>query len=164
MKIGTILRVGLAALVLTAASAAPIQNNREVTTKPKITITAPRAKALASQPAGSGYQIDFNWQYVANLPVCTSTLVACYDGFQMTDVTTGTLIGGVGTTLPIGPTALSFNWAPTGGVPYGTQVFSLVAHGYDENGNPVVSTPVTCTVTIPVTTLNGPTGLVGVKQ
>ena len=163
MKLGSVIRVGLSALILSAASASPLQVN-QVHAKPGIVIRTSAPKTLATQQTGSGMLIAFDWQYIANLPVCGSTLQACYDGFQMTDVTTGVMIGGVDTNLPIGPTALSFNWSPTGGVPYGSQTFSLVAHGYDQNGVAVVSTPATVTVVVPVVSLNGPTGLTGVTQ
>ena len=157
------LRVAITALALAAVALVPLRTQRTRPNSAREAVVIVKPQPLDS--TGSGYGIAFDWQYTASLPACGSTLAACYDGFQMTDVTTGQQIGGVGISgAPIGPTALSFNWTPAGGAPYGTSTYSLVAHGYDENGTVILSAPATVSVTIPVTTLNGPTGLVGVKQ
>jgi hypothetical protein len=90
-----------------------------------------------------------------------STNTACYDGFILTNTTTGAVVG---TAAQIGPSVLSYTYTPAGGIPYGTANFSLVAHGFDESGAAVVSAPATVAVTVKVTTLAGPTNLQGKTQ
>jgi hypothetical protein len=122
------------------------------------------AKAAVAAPAASGgsfAQIDFNWGYSPNLPACAGRTEACHTGFTMTNTTTNTVVA---TPSTLGPAALSFNYLPAGGVPFGTFVYSLVANGFNETGTPITSTPATVTVVIPVTSLNGPTGLTGKLQ
>ena len=104
--------------------------------------------------------IALNWQYTPNAPACTSTLKNCQSGFTATrtDVTPNVVIL---TPSQLGPTATSGTWTPAGGLPFGTIVISLVANGYDLNGNALVSTPATVSVTNGLTTLNPPTGLTG---
>jgi hypothetical protein len=107
-------------------------------------------------------QVDFNWSYTPGVPVCGTTLVNCYDGFQLTFTNTGAVIAAP---AQLGTTALSWNWIPTGGLPFGTLNFSLAAHGYNGAGTAILSTTVaTVSVTNNVTSLNGPTGLTGALQ
>jgi hypothetical protein len=129
-------------------------------------VTVKRASAQSAQVAAavttSQYTtFDFNWNYAANLPECVSKNIACYDGFILTNTTSGAVVG---TQTQIGPTVLSYNYTPAGGIAFGTTNFSLVAHGFDESGASITSTPATASITVKVTTLAGPTGLQGKAQ
>jgi hypothetical protein len=106
-------------------------------------------------------QIVFTWAYTANVPACpaSGTPVNCQSGFTLTDTTTNTTIAAPAV---LGPTALTHTYTPSGGLFYGTHTFSLVANGYDGNGAALVSSAITASVTNSVTSLNGPTNLVGV--
>jgi len=121
------------------------------------TVAAPLVTANASQYT----QIDFNWAYTANAPTCGTSLTNCFSGFTLTDTTLGAVIA---TPSTIGPTSLSYAYIPSGGVPFGTSAFSLVANGYNGSGNPMTSTPVAVSVVVNVTTLNAPTNLTGAPQ
>lgn len=90
-------------------------------------------------------QIDFNWNYTPNLPVCTTQLAACHLGFTIKDITSGHVL--------VGPNVLTRSvrsWAyfPGGGVQYGTHVFELVANAYTASGQPVDSTPARVTIVV----------------
>lgn len=132
--------------------------------KPNLGVTV-RAAAINAQSAAvttSQYTtFDFNWNYAPNLPTCVSVNIACYDGFILTNTTSGAVVG---TAAQIGPTLLSYAYTPGGGIPYGTTNFSLVAHGFDENGLSVTSSAATVAVIVKVTTLAGPTNLQGKPQ
>lgn len=120
------------------------------------------ATPVAPAATSSGFTtFYFNWDYAANLPACTATNIACYDGFILTNTTLGKVVG---TAAQITSGDLSYNYSPAGGIPYGTSAFSLVAHGYDSNGAEIVSAPATVSINVPVTSLNGPTNLQGTKQ
>ena len=101
-------------------------------------------------------EIDFTWSYKPNLPACADTRKNCYDGFTLTYVATGTVIASQST---LDPAAQSYNWAPKGGVPYGSLHFTLVTNGYDEFGNPVASSPAEAVIQNDVTSLAAPTVL-----
>lgn len=101
-------------------------------------------------------EIDFTWSYKPNLPACADTRKKCYDGFTLTYVATGTVIASQST---LDPATVSYNWAPKGGVPYGSLHFTLVANGYDEFGNPVASSPAEAVIQNDVTSLAAPTVL-----
>jgi hypothetical protein len=115
--------------------------------------------AAATQPIG----IAFNWSYTANAPACTTSNKNCQSGFTLTrtDVTPNVVIG---TPSSIAASSTSFTWTPTGGLPFGTMTFSLVANGFDLNGNALTSTAATTSVTNGLSTLNAPTGLTGSVQ
>ena len=102
-------------------------------------------------------QIDFNWRYTPNLPVCGATLVACFAGFSMTDLISGHVVATLPTSLR------SWNYIPGGGVQYGKHTFNLVAEGYDGSGNLVKSAAAVVVVDVfpPPST---PSGLTGVLQ
>jgi hypothetical protein len=160
--------VAIAPLVHAAAqtTSQPVQTTpKPGQTTPKTNLGAKlstRSNAVAPLATASQYtQIDFDWAYTANIPACGTTLTNCYSGFTLTDTTLGTAIA---TPSTLGPTALSYAYLPAGGVPYGTSAFSLVANGYDGNGNALTSTAVTVSVVVSVTSLNAPTGLVGTLQ
>jgi len=119
------------------------------------------AAPLATSNASQYTQIDFNWLYTPNAPACGTSLTNCISGFTLTDTTLGSVIA---TPSTLGPTALSFAYLPSGGVPFGTSAFSLVANGYDGSGNALTSTPATVSVVVNLTTLNGPTNLSGQPQ
>jgi len=132
--------------------------------KTKLGATLVRRTAVAPLATASGSQytqIDFNWAYTANAPTCGASLTNCFSGFTLTDTTLGAVIA---TPSTIGPTSLSYAYVPSGGVPFGTSAFSLVANGYNGSGSPATSTPVTVSVVVNVTTLNAPTNLTGAPQ
>lgn len=149
----------LAIALALSASLAQVQTTRK--TAPRQKVTATLATPAATGTTTPYTQIDFNWTYAANLPACSSLLTACYDGFVLTNTTTNQTIA---QPSAIGPTALSYSWIPAGGVPYGNITFSLTAHGYDENGGVLLSTPATVVVNVKVVSLNGPAGLTGKPQ
>lgn len=153
----TILSLGIG--IALSASLAQVRSTPTNPTKQNVGATL--VSSAASGTATPYTQIDFNWTYVANLPACAGSLTACYDGFVLTNTTTNQTIADPSA---IGPAAQSYNWVPAVGVPYGNLTFSLAAHGYDENGNVVLSTPDTVVVDVKVTSLNGPTGLTGKPQ
>ena len=101
-------------------------------------------------------QVDFTWSYTPTLSPCTTVLRNCYDGFTMTYTNTETVIA---TQSTLRPAALSYNWVPTDGVPYGSLNFALVANGYDDFGDPIASKPAAVTVTNDVTSLAAPSVL-----
>lgn len=153
--------VVIAPLVHAAAQTAPKTPQTPPKTKLGATLVT-RAEGVTPLATGSQYmQIDFNWGYTANAPVCGTSLTNCFAGFTLTNTTLGTVVA---TPSTLGPTALSFAYLPAGGIPFGTSAFSLVANGYDGNGNPLTSTPATVSVVVNVTTLNGPTNLTGTPQ
>ena len=133
--------------------------------KPSLGATVTRAATVSAQSAAvttSQYTtFDFNWNYAPSLPACVSTNTACYDGFILTNTTSGAVVGNQS---QIGPSLLSYAYTPAGGIPYGTTGFSLVAHGFDENGVSITSAAATVAVTVKVTTLAGPTNLQGKPQ
>jgi hypothetical protein len=122
-----------------------------------------KANAVAAPAAAAASGIAFNWVYTPNAPACTTTLKNCQSGFTLTrtDVTPNVVIG---SPSAITASMLSYTWTPTGGLPFGTMTFSLVANGYDLNGNALVSTATTTSVTNGLSTLNAPTGLTGSIQ
>jgi hypothetical protein len=127
------------------------------TAKAPLGVTARSAAVTGTAGTASPNTIyDFNWAYAPSLPACVSTNIACYDGFILTNTTLGTVVG---TDSQIGPSARSYSYTPAGGIPYGTTAFSLVAHGYDQNGAALTSVPATASVVVAVTTLAAPTGL-----
>lgn len=98
---------------------------------------------LAARAQVSSYtQIDFNWSYTPNLPVCSTTNVSCFAGFTVTDLLSGHVVGTISTA------ARSWTYMPAGGVQYGKHRFTLVATGYDVNGNKVESAPATVVVDV----------------
>jgi hypothetical protein len=148
------------ALVLVATAFFAFAQTRK--TSPSVRVGNLAAPKAAVSTTSSGFTtFFFDWQYTANLPACVSTNTACYDGFILTNTTLGKVVG---TQTAIGPGSLSYNYSPVGGVPYGTSAFSLVAHGFDANGAELTSAPATVSITVPVTSLNGPTNLQGTKQ
>jgi hypothetical protein len=155
--------VALAPLAPPATQTAP----KSAQTAPKTKLGArlvPRNNAAAplATAAGSQYtQIDFNWDYTPNVPACGTSLTNCVSGFTLTDTTMGAVVAAPSV---LGPSSLSYAYMPSGGVPYGTLVFSLVANGFDGLGNPLSSSPATVSVVVNVTSLNGPTNLTGKLQ
>jgi hypothetical protein len=103
-------------------------------------------------------EIEFTWSYTPNLPACTTTYIRCYDGFIITLINTDAVIASPYT---LDPAALSYDWSPPAGVPYGSLSFAVVTNGYDENGHQITSAPATVTVKNDVTSLAPPTGLQG---
>jgi hypothetical protein len=118
------------------------------------TATGAARPAQASQPPAA--EVDFTWSYTPTLPACTTVPKSCYDGFTMTYADTGNVIA---TPSTLGPAALSYNWVPTSGVPYGSLNFTLVANGYDDSGNALASEPATVTIKNDVTSLAAPMAL-----
>jgi hypothetical protein len=162
MKVQLLLSlVVIAPLVHAAAQTA--SKNPQTSQKSKLGATlVTRPAAVTPLAAGSQYsQIDFNWVYTPNVPACGASLTNCVAGFTLTDTTLGTVVA---TPTTLGPTSLSYAYIPSGGIPFGTSAFTLVANGYDGSGNALTSTPATVSVVVSVTTLNGPTGLTGVPQ
>jgi hypothetical protein len=98
-------------------------------------------------------EIDFNWSFTPTLPACTTVLKSCYEGFTLTLVNTGTVVA---TPSALGPAALSYQWVPPGGVPYGALTFTLVTNGYDASGDPTISVPTSVTIKNDVTSLAPP--------
>lgn len=151
-------------LLLVAAVCPFVAAGQSTGAKSALGVTVSRAAALAV-PAGAVSQdttYDFNWSFTPNLPACVSTDTACYDGFILTNTTSGAVVG---TPAQIVPGVLSYSYSPAGGIPYGTTSFSMVAHGFDANGVSIVSTtPATVSVTVNVTSLNSVTGLQGKAQ
>ena len=119
-----------------------------------------RPMATTGGTSGINATIDFSWGYTPNAPPCVanSALVDCYTGFTLTDTTTNTVIA---TPAVIIPGTLAYAYTPSGGLYFGTHTFSIVANGYDLNGNPLTSPAATASVTNGITSLNGPTGLTG---
>ena len=162
MKKGLYLLFLAAIVALTDAQTAPTPSQ----TTPRNTLGAKlvsrrNAAAPLATTASQYTQIDLNWQYTPNVPSCGTSLTNCYSGFTLTDTTTGSVVA---TPSTLGPTALSYAYIPSGGVPYGTSAFSLVVNGYDGSGNSLTSTPATVSVVVNVTSLNGPTNLTGKVQ
>lgn len=125
-------------------------------------LSIPAAAQIENDAVHSHYkQIDFNWSYTTDWPVCSTTLVSCYTGFTMSDTGTGHVLAGPSV---IGPTTLSWAYFPKGGVQYGSHTFALVANGYDQNGQAVTSTPATVTINVVATKLSTPVSLRGVLQ
>lgn len=115
-------------------------------TAPKLVGTASAQSAQTAATGVSTYTtFVFNWAYTPSLPSCVSTNKSCWDGFILTNTTLGTVVG-TQSQIPAGVT--SYNYQPSGGVPYGTTNFSLVAHGYDENGAALSSSPATVAITV----------------
>jgi hypothetical protein len=134
------------------------------TPKPKLgaRLVAGNPAAQLATGASSQYtQIDFSWDYMPNMPACGTALTNCYLGFTLIDSTMGIVIA---TPSTLGPTALSYSYLPPGGVPFGTSVFSLMVNGYDNNGNSLESVPAMVSVVVNITSLNGPTNLMGKTQ
>jgi hypothetical protein len=121
----------------------------------------PASAQIKSDVVSKHKQIDFNWTYTPNLPVCTSVLVACYSGFTMKDTGDGHELAGPSV---IRPTARSWAYFPSGGVRYGSHTFALVANAYDENGQPVASAPVTVTINVATPAPSGPASLTAALQ
>lgn len=117
--------------------------------------------ALGTSTASKYTQIDFNWEYIPNIPACEAASMNCYSGFTLTNMRTGEVIA---TPSTLGPKALSYSYTPAGGVPYGANTFSLVANGYTGRGGALSSDPATVSVVVNVTSLNGPTNLLGKLQ
>lgn len=167
MKIALMLASLVAIATVAHAAAQTVQQPapKPAQTTPKSSLGAKvstRSNATAPLAATSPYtQIDFNWSYTPNVPACGTTLTNCYSGFTLVDTTTSVTVANPST---LGPTSLSYAYVPSGGVPYGTSAFSLVANGYDNSGNALTSTAATVSVTVSVTSLNGPTGLTGKLQ
>jgi hypothetical protein len=122
-----------------------------------------KAKLVVAPNATTPTGIDFNWAYSPNVPACSGTNANCYSGFTLTrtDVTPNVVLA---TPTTLGPTALSYTYAPGGNLPYANYAFSLVANGYNSSGGALTSAADTVTVIYGVTTLNGPTNLTGVPQ
>jgi hypothetical protein len=152
---------------LAHVAAQTTQTTQKLQTAPRTTLGAKlvtRSNAVTSSVTGAASQftqVDFDWGYTANAPVCGTSLTNCLAGFTLTNTTLGTVVA---TPTTLGPTALSYAYIPAGGVPFGTLAFSLVANGYDGSGNPLTSVPATVSVVVNVTTLNGPTNLTGKVQ
>jgi hypothetical protein len=149
----------IAALLLLAGTfilPARVQN-----AKSKTLGVTPKTSATRANTNGIGTQystFDFNWTYTPNMPVCGSVKKACYDGFIMTNTTLNQVVG---STSQIGPAALSYEYSPAEGIPFGTSNFSLVAHGYDDAGAEFASTPATVSITVKATSTAKVTSLVG---
>jgi hypothetical protein len=74
-------------------------------------------------------QIDFNWDYKPNLPICEKVNRSCFYGFRMSDLLSGNVVAPL-----LSPLVRSWVFIPEDGVWYGKHTFELVALGYDTNG------------------------------
>ena len=118
-------------------------------------------------PVGTPIGIQWTWSN-SNTAVspCPSTgvLANCVLGSKLVitlpDKTTVTIPAGSGTGQ-IGPSDTGYLWEPGGQIEWGTYTATLVAVGYDNNGNLLTSPADTGSAVNGVTQLNGPTGLTG---
>jgi|ERR1039458_10070645 hypothetical protein len=153
------------AIVLVFVCAVSVGAQQRKTTSAR-TLTATLATAQTGACAVHT-AVQFTWQYAPNFSACTTngTLEACYNGFTLTDTTSGAVLAGPGTLAgQLAPSAVSFLWTPSGGLFTGTHIFSLVANGFDAGGSALVSAADTVTVTNNLECLNAPTGLTAAAQ
>ena len=152
----------IAALLLLAGTfILPAQAQKAKSKRFGVTAKTSATRATTNGTGSQYSTFDFNWTYTPNMPVCGPVKKACYDGFIMTNTTLNQVVG---STSQIGPAALSYEYSPAGGIPYGTSNFSLVTHAYDETGAEVASTPATVSITVKVTSLAGPTNVQSMAQ
>jgi hypothetical protein len=148
-------------LALLAASLSfPTGVQAQKSTSSKTVSSAFSTRLTTMVAGGPATGITFTWNYVANAPACGGT-ANCQSGFTIVDTTAGTTIA---TPAVLGPTALSFTYTPSGGLYFGTHTFSIVANGFNSAGSAITSVATTTSVTNGITSLNGPTNLIGTIQ
>jgi hypothetical protein len=134
--------------------------------KPSVTVRRVAALATAQAAGNSQYTTyDFNWNYSPNWNACTTVNNTCWDGFIFYENDNGTTPVALGNQSVLTTALRSWSYSPTGGIPYGTHSFYVVAHGYDETGAEVTSGESNVlTLTVPLPTLAAPTNATGKYQ
>jgi hypothetical protein len=148
-------------LALLAASLSfPTGVQAQKSTSSKTVSSAFSTRLTTMVAGGPATGITFTFDYTPNAPACGGT-ANCQSGFTIVDTTAGITVA---TPAVLGPAARSFAYTPSGGLFFGSHTFSIVANGFNSAGTAITSIATTTVVTNGITSLNGPTNLIGTIQ